>query len=298
MPGKKPLIVAGIPAYNEEKTIAKVIVLTKRYVDKVIVCDDGSDDLTGEIAKELGAIVIRHENNMGVGAATADIFDKARELGAGILVTLDADGQHDPRDIPRLIEPILKGEADIVIGSRFLSEEKEVPKLREFGVKVFTKMTQVISKYNLTDAQSGFRAFNKRALYTVYPTEKGFGVITEILIKAARSNLRVKEVPTTIRYKGLETSTKGILSHGMEVALSILKVASIEHPLKYYGIPGAIIFLASLILWFKQLQIFTQTRQVVVQITLPAIALTLIGLILLTTAIILYTIVTAIKEYR
>ncbi len=298
MPGEKPLIVAGIPAYNEEKTIAKVIVLTKPHVDKVIVCNDGSKDFTGEIAKELGAIVVEHEQNMGYGAAISDLFAKARELDADILITLDADGQHDPNDIPKLIEPILKDEADIVIGSRFLAGEKEIPKTRELGVKILTRLTEVTSKYNLTDAQSGFRAYNKKAIQLIQPREKGMGVSTEILLKAAKHNLRIKEVPTTIKYKGLETSSKGMLSHGIEVALSIIKIASIEHPLKYYGIPGAIIFLASLILWFKQLQIFTQTRQVVTTITLPAIALTLIGLILLTTAIILYTIVTAIKEYR
>ena len=126
------LIVAGIPAYNEEKTIAKVILLTKKFVNKVIIVDDGSNDMTKEIAEALDAEVLVHKENLGYGASLRSIFHKAREIDADILVTLDADGQHDPRMIPRIIKPILNGEADIVIGSRFLGDT-DMPKYRKFG---------------------------------------------------------------------------------------------------------------------------------------------------------------------
>jgi glycosyltransferase involved in cell wall biosynthesis len=119
----KPLIIACIPAYNEEKTIAKVVLLTKKYVDTVVVCDDGSADMTSELAEELGAEVIRHEKNRGYGAALASLFRRAREINADVMVTLDADYQHNPDYISRLVEPILKGEANMVIGSRFLAED-------------------------------------------------------------------------------------------------------------------------------------------------------------------------------
>jgi len=115
----KPFIIACIPAYNEEATIAKVIIQTQKYVDKIIVCDDGSSDLTGLIAERLGAEVIRHERNLGKGAALRSLFKKAKELKAEIIVTLDADFQHDAADIPKLIKPILDGEADVVVGSRY-----------------------------------------------------------------------------------------------------------------------------------------------------------------------------------
>jgi len=138
MTGKKPYIVACIPAYNEGLTIAKVILKARKHVDKVIVCDDGSTDMTAEIAEALGAEVIRHKRNMGYGAAIGSLFRRAREIGADVMVTLDADGQHDPDYIPRLIKPIIKGEADIVIGSRFLGGDVEVPTYRRMILSTFT----------------------------------------------------------------------------------------------------------------------------------------------------------------
>jgi len=116
----KPLVVACIPAYNEEGSIAGVVVQARKYVDRVVVCDDGSVDLTGAIAEGLGAVVVRHGRNLGKGAALRSAFLRARELGADVVAMLDADGQHDPEEIPGLVEPILKGEADMVVGSRYV----------------------------------------------------------------------------------------------------------------------------------------------------------------------------------
>jgi glycosyltransferase involved in cell wall biosynthesis len=130
---KKPFVIACIPAYNEEKTIAKVIIKTQKYVDKVIVCDDGSKDMTSEIAERLGAIVIKHERNMGKGEALRNLFKKAMELNADIVITLDGDGQHDPDEIPSLINTLKEEKADIIIGSRFLLNEKNVPGYRAIG---------------------------------------------------------------------------------------------------------------------------------------------------------------------
>jgi len=120
----KPFVVACIPAFNEEGSIAGVVVRAGKYVDRVVVCDDGSVDLTGEIAEGLGAVVIRHEGNRGKGAALRSAFLRARELGADVVVMLDADGQHDPEEIPGLVEPILKGAADMVVGSRYAEGSK------------------------------------------------------------------------------------------------------------------------------------------------------------------------------
>lgn len=117
--GATPLIVVGIPAYNEEKTIAKVVVQAKRCADQVVVCDDGSTDMTGEIAEGLGAKVIRHSKNLGYGVAIQSLFGKARELGADVMVTLDGDGQHDPSDIPVLIEPVLEGRRMLLLVRAF-----------------------------------------------------------------------------------------------------------------------------------------------------------------------------------
>jgi glycosyltransferase involved in cell wall biosynthesis len=110
------LIVAGIPAYNEEKNIAKVILKAQTHADKIVVVDDGSKDYTTNIAEKLGAIVVRHETNLGYGAAIKSCFLAARDLDADILVTIDADDQHNPEDIPKVVGPILSGEYDVVIG--------------------------------------------------------------------------------------------------------------------------------------------------------------------------------------
>ena len=140
-------IIVGIPAFNEEKNIAVLIIQLKKVADKIIVCNDGSTDLTSKIAEELGATVINHEKNLGYGAAIRSIFLKSRDLSGDILVTFDADGQHRVEDINKVINPIINEESDLVIGSRFLDEsEKEVPQYRKVGIKIITKITNATIK--------------------------------------------------------------------------------------------------------------------------------------------------------
>ena len=135
-------IIVGIPAFNEEKNIASIITRLSGVVDTILVCDDGSTDLTSEIAKKMGVLVIKHEKNLGYGGAIRSIFLKAKEMDGDILVTFDADGQHRIEDIKNVINPIVKENADLVIGSRFLDDsEKEVPRYRKVGIKVITKIT-------------------------------------------------------------------------------------------------------------------------------------------------------------
>ena len=129
-------IIVGIPAFNEEKNIAVLIIQLKKIADKIIVCNDGSTDLTSKIAEEFGATVINHEKNLGYGAAIRSIFLKSKELDGDVLVTFDADGQHKIEDINRVINPIINEESDLVIGSRFLDKsEKEVPQYRKVGLR-------------------------------------------------------------------------------------------------------------------------------------------------------------------
>jgi len=238
------MIVASIPAYNEEKTIAKVILLAQKYVDKIIVCDDGSSDLTGEIARGLGAAVIQHDRNLGYGAAMKSLFEEARAMEADVMVTLDADGQHNPEDIPKLLKSIQNDEADIVIGSRFLGgADKGIPRYRRVGIKLITKMSNGAIKSKISDAQSGFRAYSKRAIQSLRLQEDGMGVSAEILMKAGRQNLKVREVPIGANYKGIETSTHNPLRHGIAVIAAIFRVIFHEKPLRFLGIPGTILFL-------------------------------------------------------
>ena len=293
------IIVACIPAYNEEKSIARVVIETQRYVDRVVVCDDGSSDLTGEIARRLGAEVVRHERNMGYGAALISLFGRVRETGPDAMVTLDADMQHNPGDIPRLVKPILDGEADIVVGSRLLDEGgKEIPKGRRFGIKVITRLANAGSYKELTDAQSGFRAYSRKAIMLITPTELGMGVSTEILLKAKEKGLRIKEIPIKVNYDVEKPSTHNPLYHGLDVVLSTVKHMSTRHPLLFYGVPGIIALLTALAFWVWTFQIFMATRQIVTNIALVAISASLVGLMLLTTAVILWVLVSMISEVR
>jgi glycosyltransferase involved in cell wall biosynthesis len=293
------VIVAGIPAYNEEKTIAKVILLAQRHVDVVVVCDDGSQDMTADIAQKLGAIVIRRSKNMGYGASIRALFEKAQALNADLLLTLDADGQHDPREVPRLIQPIVEGKADIVIGSRFLNKAHGMPLYRRIGVKALTKMTDGSKgKGNLTDGQCGFRAYNRKAMDGLAVNEDGMGASAEVLMKARTLGLVVTEVPVEVRYKGLETSTHNPLRHGWDVIATIIRLVVEERPLYYLGLPGALLLIVGMGFGVWTLQLRATTGYIVTNVALATIAFAMIGIFCLFTAITLYAISRAIERNK
>ena len=289
-------ITVGIPAYNEEKNIASIIVKLKKIAQKIIVCNDGSTDLTGEIAQKLGAVVINHPKNLGYGSGIRSIFQKAKEIDSDILVTFDADGQHQVEDIKKVIEPILKNKADIVIGSRFL-ENKNVsaPEYRKIGIKLITKVTNSTLKEKITDSQSGFRAYNKDVLSKLKPGDIGMGISTEILIKASSRGFKIAEVPINILYEG-NTSSHNPVSHGTSVLLSTIKYISIEHPLKFYGIPSLIFFAVGLTFTFLSVQYYTEIGRLNTNLTLVAAGTILIGIILIITTILLYSLVSVVRE--
>lgn len=287
--------VIGIPAYNEEKNIAKILVKLRKVSDRMIVCNDGSSDMTAEIAEKLGAIVINHPKNLGYGAAIRSIFLKAKELEPDILVTFDADGQHRIEDIQSVIEPIIKGEADIVIGSRFLDKNENIPTYRRLGISAITKVSNIATKQKITDSQSGFRAYSKKAIQQLTPSDYGMGVSTEILIKADKMNLKIVEVPIKILYEG-DTSTHNPVGHGASVILSTMKFISIEHPLKFYGISGLVFSAIGIFFIVWALQIFSESRQILTNVTLIGFGSSLIGVMLIMTAIILYSLVSVVRE--
>jgi glycosyltransferase involved in cell wall biosynthesis len=213
---KKLKIFACIPALNEEQTIGMIISQTMKFVDKVFVCDDGSTDLTAELSVSLGAHVIRHSKNIGKGAALKSLFRAVESLNPDIVVVIDGDGQHTPNEIPKIIEPIINGEADLVIGSRFLGESiSNLPLYRRFGLLVISGLV----RSGVKDSQSGLRAFSRKALEVVANTESnGFGVETEQIFLARKFMLKIVEVPTKMYYGGhLITSKKDPISHGFEI---------------------------------------------------------------------------------
>jgi len=294
---EKLSIVACIPAVNEEKKIARVVLSAQKYVDRVIVCNDGSFDLTGEIATRLGAEVITHKSNIGYGGSLRSLFTRARELNADIMVTLDGDGQHNPDEIPKLVEPLLDGKADIVIGSRFLDEKSanNIPSYRRKGIKLITNMAKAVSFNNITDAQSGYRAYNNKALSVIDPAEYGMGASTEILLKAKEHALNIVEVPVFINYDK-ESNTHAPLIHALDVILSVVKHLSIKRPLFFYGLPGVLAITFAMGFWVWVLQVFTLTRELPIGVTLVAVFMTVAGLVLLTTSVLLWVLISVFRE--
>jgi len=289
-------IIVGIPAFNEEKNIATIITKLANITDTIIVCNDGSSDLTLDIAKKMGVSVINHEKNLGYGAAIRSIFLKAKEMNGDVLVTFDADGQHRIEDIEHVIKPIIDQEADLVIGSRFLDEsEKEIPQYRKVGIKVITKITNSSIKEQLTDSQSGFRAYSKKVLNELNPSELGMGISTEILIKASSKKFRITEVPIKILYGG-DTSTHNPVSHGSSVIFSTIKYTSIEHPLKFYGIPSMILFIIGISFTYLSAEYYTEIGRLNTNLTIIAAGTVLIAVVLLITSILLYSLVSVVRE--
>ena len=291
-------ITVGIPAYNEEKNIASIIVKLKKIADKIIVCNDGSTDSTSEIAESLGAIVINHPKNLGYGAGINSIFKKSKEINSDILVTFDADGQHQIEDIEKVITPIRNKEADIIIGSRFLdSAEDEIPDYRKFGIRLITKITNSSLKNKITDSQSGFRAYSKDVISKLNISDIGMGISTEILIKSSALDFRIAEVPIHILYEG-NTSTHNPVSHGTSVLFSTVKYTSIEHPLKFYGIPSIIFFIIGLSFTYLAAQYYSEIGRLNTNLTIVAAGTVLIAVVLLITSILLYSLVSVVRENR
>ena len=242
-------IIAAIPAFNEEKTIASVIIQTQKFVDQVVVCDDGSNDMTKNIAESLGAHVILHNKNMGYGRALRSLFEFARNSDVSAMIILDADGQHDSNEIPKLIDPIIKGEADITTASRFIdiSEKQEIPFYKKFGIKILSRLTQRTSNLRIKDVTCGFRAYNKKAINSIKISENGMGATTEILLKAVENNLKIIEIPSIVLYKNLNTSTHNPLYLGFDILTGILRFVSLKHPLSFYGVSGVMFILFGIV---------------------------------------------------
>lgn len=294
----KPMIVACIPAFEEERTIAKVIVRAQRHVDKVVVVDDGSSDDTGAIARALGALVISHPRKGGYGAAIRSCFGAARDLGADILVTLDADGQHDPDQIAGLVEPVRQGLADVVVGSRFLrpKDERQTPRYREAGIRILTEFTEVASGGRFSDAQSGFRAYGRNAIDRIVPTEQGMGVSVEVLMKAVEQHLKIAEVPVSVKYGGLETSTHGPVFHGLDVLGSLVKFTSVRHPLLFFGGLGVAALAVAVAFGAWAFDIYSKEGRLVTNIALISVGSGLVGVLALFTAVILFTLISVVRE--
>lgn len=280
-------VVAVIPAYNEERFIGSVVLKTLQYVDEVFVVDDGSKDATAEIAELAGAIVVRQEN-AGKGVALNTGFKKAMELILpAVIVTMDGDWQHMPVEIPRVIEPILKGEADMVVGSRYLEQTSDVPKQRVLGHWFFTTLTNTVSGTNLTDSQSGFRAFSLEAARRIDFDSAGFSVESEQQFIAKDHGLRVVEVPITILYH--DKPKRNVMKQGFEVLNGILRLVGQHRPLLFFTSLGLGSLLLGLLMWIAVINSYNNNEELAVETALVALLLSIAGTVALFTGIILHS---------
>lgn len=297
-----PFIVVGIPAFNEEHTIARVVLEAQKFAGKVVVCDDGSTDYTAKIAESLGADVVRHEKNGGYGASIKSLFLRAHELNADVFVTLDADGQHEPNEIPFVIKPIVEGEADVVIGSRFVDKNgtAEMPLYRQLGAKLITKIVNGSARNGVTDSQSGFRAYSHIALDRLNFFEDGMGASVEILLKANKQDLRIVEVPSTCKYNtgDVDTSTEHPVTHAMGVVFSLIRLIVEERPLLFLGVPSLLFLFAGIGFGVWMLQIYAVEKILETNVALASVAFILIGFFLLSTSITLYAIARISEKFN
>lgn len=287
-----------LPAYNEEVSIGSVVLHTRQHADRVIVVDDGSTDRTAEVAELAGAEVFRHPINKGKGAALKTGFEAAYRNGTKVIVTMDADGQHHPEEIPKLVAPILAGEADMVNGSRYMNGNgKNTPFYRRIGQNVLDTATNLNSGLHITDTQSGFRAFTANVLPAFKFEQSGFGIESEMLADAAKAGLRVKEMEIGVRYD-VDCSTENPVSHGLKVLVKVLYDMELNRPLYYFTVPGMLFAAVGLLMGLSFLQRFYHGGSLMFGPTLFMILLTLVGSFMVFTGIILHTMSRLIRETK
>jgi len=285
-----------LPAYNEEVAIGSIVLLTRKYADSVIVVDDGSSDRTADVARKAGAEVIVHEVNKGKGRALKTGFTAAVALGADIIVTMDSDGQHNPADIPKLVEPILKGEADMVNGSRYLNGlGKNTPAYRRVGQTILDEVTNLNSGLHITDSQSGFRAFAASTKDIFRFTAKGMAIESEMLADAGRHGLRITEVEISVRYD-VDGSTENPIKHGFGVLMMVLKDIEFNRPLYYLTLPGSILGIIGLIMGVIFLREFILGKNLYFGPTMLMVLCIVIGSFMALMGIMLHSVSTILRD--
>jgi len=261
-------LVITIPAYNEEDTISEVLKEIPRHIDRidsveVILIDDGSTDNTSREAL-LGGVdeIIPHRVNKGLGVTFRDGINRALEREADIIVNIDADGQHNPEQIPDLIKPILDGKADIVLGWRDIDNSEFISRGKKLGNKLATWITRILSGLPIKDAQCGFRAFSKEAILRLNLFGK-YTYVQEAIIQASHKDLQIEQVPVEFRERnGKSRLIAGLGSYAFRAGRIVFSAYRDYHPLRLFSFIGGICVILGLIFGIKVLFHFAQTGMV------------------------------------
>jgi glycosyltransferase involved in cell wall biosynthesis len=281
-------VVVVIPAFNEERFIGSVVLKTRRFADVVIVVDDGSSDDTAGVAEAAGAVTVCHAVNQGKGMALNTGFRRARELAPDAVVMLDGDGQHLPEELATVLGPVLRDEADIVVGSRYLDRASDVPRHRILGHWFINRLTNACAGLSSTDSQSGYRAFSRRALDALTFSSNGFSVESEMQFLAQDLGLRFAEVPITIRYP--DKAKRSVMAHGLMVLNGILQLVGQHRPLLFFGVPGLLVLLTGMGWGGVVVRIYSTSNELAVGYALISVLLTILGSLGLFGGIILHSI--------
>jgi len=289
----RPSVIIATPAYNEEKYIGGIVLLAKQYADEVIVVDDGSRDRTARIAELAGASVVRHEKNQGYGSTIQSIFAEAKKRNPDVLVILDADSQHNPDEIPSLVSEINNG-SDVAIGSRVM-QDNVIPLYRRIGQKFLARLTNIASRQRVSDTESGFRAYSRKAIRELELKEKGMAVSSEIVSDAARKELIIAEVPISVTYTK-DSSTLNPLQHGLSLLNRIVVMISERRPLLVFGIIGSICIILGIFIGIMVFQALQVHQILQVGSALVSMLLITIGVLSISTGLILSVLVRRIDR--
>lgn len=279
--------IALIPAYNEERFIGSLVLRVRSFVDVVVVIDDGSGDQTEAIAQRAGAIVVRHQANQGKAAAVNTGLSYVRGLRPLAVIMLDGDGQHCADDIPQVLEPILSGAADVVLGTRFREVHSQIPTYRQVGQHGLTLATNLTSGVWVSDSQSGFRAFSAQALAHLHFRQGGFSIESEMQFLIRDHNLRLAEVPIKVVYA--EPAKRNPVSHGMQVLNGIMQLVGQSRPLLFFSASGLLFFGAGGLLGLHIIDLYTQRHELAVGYALITVLLCVIGMLMLFAGMILHS---------
>jgi glycosyltransferase involved in cell wall biosynthesis len=288
-------VLVAIPARDEDRYIGSLVLKLRALDRQVLVVDDGSTDATAALAEAAGAIVVRHASNLGKTAAVQTAFEYARGAGVDALVLLDGDSQHDPSDLESLLEPVLSGQADMVVGSRFAGVRSRIPRWRVAGQHALTIATNLGSGLHLSDSESGFRAFSKRAITEMRFRGSGFAIEPETQFAAKQRGWQVLEVPIHVHYE--LPLKRNPVWHGFGQLDNILRLVAQHRPLLFFGVPGVALVLASLLLGIFVARIYEATLQLAVGYALITVLLCIVGMLTLFTAIVLHALRSLFLEH-